>query len=416
MKKHAVISSYGSKNPRTYYGYIVVVASFIVLVTFWGATHGFGVFLKSLTVEFGWTRAMTSGAYSLSMFVMGLSYIVSGRLTDRFGPRIVVTICGFIFGTGYLLMSQITTIWQLYLIYGVVIAIGMSGGSVPMASTVTRWFTKRRGLMTGIVLSGIGGGVMIGPLVSGLLISNNNWRLSYLTIGISAMILLIIISQFLRRDPAKLGQLPYGDTEITGGELVLANRELSYQEAAHTKQFWMIFFTNMLLGIILNSITVHIVPHLTDLGIPVLRASSIPIVMGTMHIIGTIIAGVLTDKIGNKRVFFLGLAMLLIALLSLQVFKELGMLYLFAIVFGFGHGIAGILVPLTAARFFGIGAQGAILGTIIFAWAIGGMIGPVVTGHVFDITSNYHPAFWGLALLSFAGLMLVSSLKPLTRD
>ncbi len=110
----------------------------------------FGIFFNPLLEEFGWTRAAISGAYSLSSIFQGVLGIAMGGLVDRFGPRIVVTVCGVFLGAGYLLMSQVNTVWQIYLFYGVIIGIGMSGLWVPLLSPINRWFVTRRSLMTGI--------------------------------------------------------------------------------------------------------------------------------------------------------------------------------------------------------------------------------------------------------------------------
>ena len=112
----------------------------------YGAQYSFGVFFKPLLAEFGWTRAVTSGVYSLYMVLQGFLGIIAGRLTDRFGSRLVVTVCGLFLGAGYLLMSQIGAVWQIYLFYGILASIGAAGGWVPLLSTVARWFVKGRGL------------------------------------------------------------------------------------------------------------------------------------------------------------------------------------------------------------------------------------------------------------------------------
>lgn len=121
------------RSPRFFYGYVVVIAAFFIMTIMWGTLFSFGVFLKPVSVEFGWTRAMTSGAYSLYMVLHGFLHIVMGRINDRFGPRIVVSVCGFFLGIGFLLISNISAIWQLYLFYGVLISIGMGGAYVPHA-------------------------------------------------------------------------------------------------------------------------------------------------------------------------------------------------------------------------------------------------------------------------------------------
>ena len=157
--------------PRFFYGYIVVIAAFFIMLLMWGIFFTFGVFFKPVLTTFGWTRAVTSGAFSLNWIIQGLLSIVVGRVNDRLGPRIVLTVCGSILGLGYLLMSQISTLWQLYLFYSVLIATGMSGAFVSLASTVARWFVKRRGIMTGIVVAGSGLGGLIAPPVANWLIS-----------------------------------------------------------------------------------------------------------------------------------------------------------------------------------------------------------------------------------------------------
>ena len=165
MARQVIRQPHGGK-PEFFYGYIVVVAAFLIMVAIFGLYYCFGIFFDPMLLEFGWTRAMTSGAFSLSMVVYGLLNVAVGGLTDRFGPRMVVTICGLLIGLGYLLMSQISAVWQLYLFYGVIIGAGMGGSFIALLSSVARWFVKRRGMMTGIVMAGIGIGTLIGPPVA----------------------------------------------------------------------------------------------------------------------------------------------------------------------------------------------------------------------------------------------------------
>ncbi len=137
-----------NRNPRFFYGYGMVLATFGIMVMAGGIWVSFGVFFEPMLTEFGWTRATLSGAGSLRMFIAALLGIAGGRLTDEFGPRPVVTVCGLFLGLGFFLMSRISTIWQLYLVFGVITGVGMSGLFVPLISTVARWFVKRRGMMT----------------------------------------------------------------------------------------------------------------------------------------------------------------------------------------------------------------------------------------------------------------------------
>lgn len=179
LANHRARLSGGGSRPRFFYGYAILLASFLILMTVWGTQYSFGVFFKPVSSEFGWTRAETAGAYSLNMVLAGVFGILAGRLSDRFGARLVVTVCGLLMGLGYLLMSRIGAVWQMYLFYGVLASIGIAGMVVPLLSTVARWFIKRRGLTTGIAASGIGVGTVIMPPLASQLISSHGWRTSY---------------------------------------------------------------------------------------------------------------------------------------------------------------------------------------------------------------------------------------------
>ena len=198
-------------EPRFFYGYVVVAATACIMVVVWGTYYAFGVFFKPVLIEFGWTRAITSGAFSLALIIHGLLGIAMGWLTDRFGPRLVTTLCGCLIGTGYLLMSQISAVWQLYLFYGVIVGTGMGGAFVPLVSPIARWFVKRRGIMTWTVVAGLGIGALIAPPVANWLIYSYGWRLSYVILGAAVLLIVTLAAQFLKRDPTQVGQVAYGE-------------------------------------------------------------------------------------------------------------------------------------------------------------------------------------------------------------
>ena len=178
------------KHPRFFYGYIIVFSAFLIMTFTMGTILSYGVFFKPLSAEFGWTRATTSGAQSLLFLLIGGLGILAGRLSDRYSPKIVIMIYGLLFASGYLLMSQVSTIWQLYLFYGIV-GVGSSGTMIPAISAVTRWFVKRRGLMTGIAMAGVGLGTMIKPPLANLLISSYGWRNSYVIFGVIVIVSIV---------------------------------------------------------------------------------------------------------------------------------------------------------------------------------------------------------------------------------
>ena len=405
-----------SKKPRFFYGYIIVSATFVIMMLTFGLNYTFGVFFKPLIAEFGWTRAATSAAFSLGTLVSGFLGIFAGRLSDRFGSRIVGIACGFFLGLGFLLMSQVTAIWQLYLFYGLIIAAGIGGIWPALQPTVAKWFVVRRGLMTGIVASGIGFGQIILPPLTSRLISIYDWRPAYIILGIITLILIIVAAQFLKRDPHQIGQLPYGEDKVKQESPVSEARGFHFQEAIRTRQFWLVGAIYACFGFGLFTVTVHIVPHAIELGIPAISAANILATIGGASIVAKLVLGSASDRLGVKPSLVFALILMSVAFLWLQFAKELWMLYLFGIAFGFAYGGTMTLQPLLAAELFGLSSLGVILGSVTFVYTIGGATGSVVSGHIFDITGSYSLAFLTCAVLAVIALILTPSLTPLNRE
>lgn len=408
-------SDYLAKNRNSdfFYGYVVVLVAFFIMLLAYGTYYTFGIFLRPLSIEFGWTKAVTSGAYSLSTILSGLLAIVTGRLTDRFGSRRVVTLSGFLLGLGYLLMSQVSAIWQLYLFHGVMIGIGISGFFVPLLSTVTKWFVKRRAMMTGVVVAGIGAGTMIIPSVASWLICSYGWRISYVVVGIIALLFIVLAAQFLRRAPRQVGQLPYGQTELEGEGLVLQAGEFSAQKAIHTGQYWTLLAMFFCAGFCINTIIVHIASHAVELGILATMAAFTLTIIGGVSIVGRITMGSVADRMGNRPALIIGFILMSGVLLWLTVAKEMWMLCLFAVVFGFAYG--GVITSESpmVAELFGLDSHGVLFGTISFGFTIGGAVGPVLAGHILDITGSYQVAFLVCAIVAIIAFILTWLLRPI---
>jgi len=378
-----------------------------------GTYFSFGIFFKPLAEDFGWTRAMTAGAFSLCGLFQGFLFIVTGRINDRFGPRILLMVCGSILGIGYFLMSRIEVLWQFYLVYGVIVAIGMSGGLVPMLSTVSRWFVKRRGLVTGIASGGVGLGLVIVPSLSNWLISNYNWRDSYVIIGVATFVFLFSAALFLKRDPAQMGQSPYGEAEITGGKTVSQTWGLSLKEALGTVQFWQLFLVSVCFGYYVLTVLTHLVPHTTDLGVSPAQAVAFVAIIGLTDVVSRIMGGIVADRVGFKVTYqaFWGLA--IVTFLVLLVAREVWQFYLFAVLFGLTYGAKVALQSLSAAELLGLKSHGVMLGAQVFAGFLGGAIGPVVSGYIFDITGGYELAFIICAIIAVVGFVVISLVRPI---
>jgi len=400
-----------AKKPGFFYGYVIVLIGFFTMLLMFGTFYTFGVFFKPLSTEFGWTRTEASGAYSLAAFLSGLLALVMGRLTDRFGPRIVMTLCGFLLGLGYLLMSQVSAIWQLYLFYGVVIGVGMSGAFVPPLSTVARWFVKRRGIMTGFVIAGIGIGTLITPPAATWLIENWSWSTAYIVIGAIASVFIILVAQFLRLDPRQMGLLPDGENKEAAG-LNLHARGFSLREAMGSWQLWVLFAILFCFGYCVHTIIAHIANHVTDLRISAAVAASILAVVGGLSIVGRIATGSITDRVGSKPPLIVNLILMSGALFWLVAAGELWAFYLFAVIFGFAYGGLAAMESPIVAELFGLSSHGVIMGVASFGFTAGGAVGPLVAGRIFDIFGDYQLAFLVCAVVCIAGIVLAWRLKP----
>lgn len=405
-----------SKNneQRFYYGYILVAIAFIIVMLGFGTRFSFGIFFKPVLTEFGWTRAMVSGAFSLSMIAYGLMGIVMGGLNDKIGPRIVLTLSGCLIGLGYFLMSLVNSVWEFYLFYGVIIGIGMSGYWVPTLSTVARWFTKRRSMMTGIILTGTGIGTLVVPPLAGRLISTYDWRISFLIIGSTVLVVFIFLAQLLRRNPAKIGQVSYYKN-IEGGQGIEFNVEgFSLRDAVYTRQFWLVFSMFFCIGVLLPTILVHLVPHATDLGISPINAANILAVIGGLTTVGVVIVGIAADRIGTRQTFIYCYILMSASVFWLLATTDMWMFYLFAVVFGLASGSATLMSPLIAGL-FGMRSHGLNYGVLNVGYNIGAAMGPLFTGYIFDVTNSYKIAFFICALLGTVTIILAYLLRPTCR-
>ena len=404
---------YPVAEQKFFYGHVVVAASFTIMVVIWAAYYSFGIFFKPLVNEFGWTSAATSGAYSLSAIISGMVAITMGKLTDKFGPRFVMRICATLLAIGYFVMSKIATIWQLYLVYGLIVGIGMGGSFVPLMSTVVRWFFRRRSMMAGIVAGGISIGALIGPPVAHRLIVIYGWRISYMILGATVFIALTIISQFIRKDPIEVGQYADGvaKTEEQPGPDT-STRGLSFKEAIVTKQFWVVFFMFFCLGFCTFAIIVHIAPHAIELKIPAVVAANILATVGGLGMIGRVVMGRVADIIGSKRAFIIGFILMSTAILCLMPTNMTWIIFILAGLFGFANGTCVASQSPVVALLFGLSSHGVILGFLSFGFTSGGALGPWLSGFIFDIAGNYRLAFLMCTAVSLIGFVLALFLKP----
>ncbi len=406
--------AYDLKSPlpkRLYYGYIIVLIGFLLTVFGWGIFYSYGVFFRPLENEFQWTRAVTSGAFSISVLISGVSGIIAGRLSDRFGPKVVIGACAVLLSLGYILMSAVHNVQQFYLLYGILVATGVGGFWAPPVSTIARWFSGKRGLMTGIVSGGISFGTLVLPPLATHLIDSLNWRITYIIIGAAVLIISLVGAQFLKRHPQEMGLEPQQNKQ-PDLKVHPPSQNFTLREAIRTRQFWMVCVIYICFGLVQLSIMVHIVPHAVGMQISPINAATILSVIGAVSLVSRIIVGTMTDKLKVKTSTIISLGSLASAMLWLQYSHDLWQLYVFAVIFGFGYGGLSCLQALIAAELYGLISLGVITASFSFSFNIGGAVGPFLAGYIFDVSQSYTWAFLICLMVAVTGLIISLMLKP----
>lgn len=403
--------------PGIFYGWIVVAASFLATISIYGGRFSFGVFFEPLQQEFGWTRAVTAGAFSMVGLVHGLFSFPMGWACDRYGPKKVIALGISMGGLGLVLSSTITAAWQLYLYYGLLLGLGTASCSAPVFSTVSRWFVKRRGLALGIATTGFSAGMVIMAPLARYLISVYQWREAYLIIGVIVWVVSIPAVLFIARDPSKKKVLPYGVTALEGqvGPSKSHSGGLSLRKAMGTRTLWLIYaaaFTSMM---VYTMVVGHIVRYAMDRGMSPVKGAFVLSLVGLFSVAGRVGLGFASDALGRKLTLVISAVAVGLTMLWLMVASDAWMFYLFALVFGLFAGGSPVLLSGAQAEFFGIRSIGTILGASGIAIALGGATGPLLAGYIFDVTGSYSIVFLSMAVASLGAAVCTLFVRPETQ-
>jgi MFS family permease len=388
-----------------FHSWVILISVSLVMIAAGGSRGAFGVFFKPMVNDLGWSSAQISGTFSFSMIVEGVVSAISGWLSDKFGTKIVLVFGGLISGTGLVLMSQVHTMWQMYVIYGLAMGIGLGGVFVPIVSILAKRFTTNRSLMTGIALAANGLGQLFSPLIANHLITLYTWRNAYIIFGVLVFLLIAVPAQFIKRPRKRIEEAPL--TRNTSGQPLLKYEAVSFtfDEARHTSSFWMMIVMFGLCGFCFASIAVHLVPYAIESGIPAATAANIQACLGGATIIGRLGLGTIADKIGNRGMIMIGFIILTIALLWLVKAQEVWALVLFTILSGLGlGGITTSQSPLSA-RYFGSKSHGSTFGLMGGCAVIIGATGSFVTGFLFDLSGHYQIPFLVCSFVSLTGFI-----------
>jgi MFS family permease len=388
-------------SPRAASPWLLIVTVWLTLGVTFGLMFSFSVFLVPLLEEFRWSRGLAAGAFSLSAVVQGLLSPAIGTLVDRFRPRRLILWGAVALGVSSVLGSQITAVWHLYLVTGVLTALGVSAvGWVPSAALVAQWFATRQATMMGLAFSGMGVGVLtIGPLAQWL-ISHHGWRNAYLFLGLGTLGLLVPLVWFGVHDPPRATPgATRGGTPADGGGIRV-------RAALRTRAFWALFFAYMCTPLAVFTVVTHQVAFAVDHGFPRLFVAGIFGLTGFMSITGRVVFGFAADRIGralSATISYACTAVGTLALLSIDPWPHPAGLYVYALLFGLGFGARGPIITAIAASRFPGRRFGAIYGFMSIGNGFGGAIGPWFAGALFDLTGSYRAPFLIATLFCAAG-------------
>ena len=402
-----------NKGSKIFYGWWVVLASGVGLAVHFGPiiVPTFGVFLKPLSQEFGWSRAQISLAFSLA--TLGLTVVVPfiGRLVDRFGARAVILPAVLLFGLSVLALSFLSaSLWHFYAIYLFMGVVGSGTTPVPYAKVISRWFDRRRGFALGLAVAALAAGGSIMPSLAQALIAAVGWRQAYVLLGLMAMgVAMPVVGLLLKETPQMMGLGPDGDTGLPAGAVARQGREpgMSGREAWHTGTFWLLVGAFFLMSVSFHGYIIHLVPLLTDRGLSAQSAALTASLAGGAALIGRVGIGYLLDRFFAPYVavwFFCGFALGIFLLWSGAVG---GLVFVAVVLVGLGLGAELDVMPYVVSRYFGLRAFGEIYSYTFAVFTLGGVVGPLLMGAVFDATGSYSLvlATFVVAALTAAGLM-----------
>ena len=370
--------------------WLLITTLWLTLGVAFGLMFSFSVFLVPLLEEFGWSRGLAAGAFSLSMIVQGVLSPVIGTLVDRLGPRRVILGGAVVTGLACVLGSLITTVWHLYLITGVVAAVGVTAvGWVPSGALIAQWFAHRHASMMGLAFSGMGVGVLaIGPLAQWL-ITTHGWRNAYLVLGLGTLVFLlplvwIGVQAAPRPAPAARPRDDAGPVSV------------GVREAFATRAFWALFFAYLCTPLAVFTVVTHQVAFAVDHGFGRQFVAGIFGLTGLASIAGRIVFGAAADRIGramSATISYGCTAVGTLALLSVEHWHHVAPLYVYALLFGLGFGARGPIITAIAASLFPGRRFGAIYGYLSVGNGLGGALGPWIAGAMFDVTGSYRVPF-----------------------
>ncbi|MEJ2121022.1 MAG: MFS transporter [Alphaproteobacteria bacterium] len=370
---------------------MVVGGAFTVMFLGFLVAYSFGAFFNALETEFAAQRAEISFVFSFSIFLMFVVGAFAGPAADRLGPRRVIAAGMVLIGVGLTAASRAQALWHLYLLYGLTIGLGVGLSYVPAVGTVQRWFLRRRGLASGIAVSGIGAGTLIGPFAATWLIGLMDWRGAYVALAAVCVVVGLIGALLIEHSPERRGLAPDGDAvspvAAGSGPVIVSGSDL--KAALRSRPFVLYAAATFLTSLGLFTPLVHLPNYARDHGLGDEAGVNLLGLFGVGSLVGRVLLGAIADRFGRRptlaATFAIMGAMCLLWWASTQVWS----LGIFAVVFGTCYGGFVALSPSLMMDYFGGKNVSGIIGILYSAAGIGALAGPTLSGLAFDLLHSY---------------------------
>jgi predicted MFS family arabinose efflux permease len=392
----------------SYPGWKIVLAGFFgVMVSFAAIVpYTFGLFLKPLTATFGWHREAASAGFSIAALTVAAASPGLGFLLDRFSPRRIILPCIVVFSIAYASLALLTpNLIRFYLTFFIIGMVGNGTAYIGYSRAISTWFNRRRGFALSIMLAGSALGAMVLPVITQWAITSYGWRSAYVLLGgIAFAVGFPLTAIFVRERPAANQDQ---DASTNLGEPV--------GRALRTSSFWIIAATVCLYAISVNGAIAHLSALLTDRGVSTQGAAYSVAIIGATGFVGRILTGIFLDRFFGPRVSQIMLLMTVVGIGLLSVAHTLRAGLVAAALIGFSMGSEGDITPYLLGRYFGLKRFSTLYALTWTTYAVGGALGPILVGRVFDALGSYRPiTIQLLALPAFISCLLMFALPHYT--
>ncbi|MDB5507026.1 MAG: permease [Devosia sp.] len=408
-----------------HYGWAIAAATFLTMLATAGAMGSAGVLIGPLEQEFGWTTAQISSAMAIRLVFFGLLGPFAAAFMNRFGVRQVVMFALVLISAGALGSLVMTQLWQLMLLWGIVIGVGTGMTALVLGATVaSRWFDKRRGLVIGLMTASNATGQLVFLPLLAQLSEALGWRAALVFVVTMLALAFVLVGLIMRDRPADLGLLPYGAVSAPPpapprGSLLnlLTSPLIALRDASKTSVFWVLFATFFVCGFSTNGlIQTHWISICGDFGIAAVGAAGMLAMIGLFDFFGTIFSGWLSDRYDNRWLlfWFYGLRGLSLIYLPFSGFS-LGALAIFAVFYGLDWVATVPPTVKLAAEKFGPERAGLVFGWIFTGHQLGAASAAFFAGATRTGLDSYMPAIVLAGIFCLLAAALILTIAPPVR-